>query len=292
MDAYITGPTLATEIEQIRKAQVTKRPILLMEGDSDRRTIRNILHTYVDIVPGNGKPTTLDALNHLNLPAIEDWFTAIIDADFDRILGTQYSSLVLITDSHDMDCEHIRSPALNKVVQELCSDQKCIKVFGLSINERLDELSASIRSTLLSLAMPIGLLRLVSLTRDLGLKFKELDHGKILQSDKIAVDLTLLCNRTMATGAKKHVAAHELLSEINKLAEANHDPWQLCQGHDMCKLFSLVVRKYLGAGNLSATETERALRLAYESAYFWRSDLGKRLRDRLRLMGVEIILHN
>lgn len=53
--------------------------------------------------------------------------------------------------------------------------------------------------------------------------------------------------------------------------EEDHDPWQVCCGHDLVKILSLGLRKAIGSNKATDVEPnslERNLRLAYEEIYF------------------------
>ncbi len=280
IDQFVSGESIAASVMMVRKAQPSPRPVVLVEGDKDRRVLRTTLRSLADVVPGAGKAVTLDTLNYINIEECKAWLLVVVDADFDRILGLHHPELVLLTDSHDMDVEHIRSPSLNKVVQEICSSQKCKKLFTVSPGEDLDKVSDAIRAVLISLAQPIGLLRLISAQQDLGLAFKKIDHSKIVKKASLSIDVTALINVILAAGAKPGVTSAVLRTELTTAEGAGHDPWQICQGHDLDKLFVLAVRRYWGIGKLSVDEVERSMRLAYETTHFWRSHLGEAIIER------------
>jgi hypothetical protein len=55
------------------------------------------------------------------------------------------------------------------------------------------------------------------------------------------------------------------------------DPWQICQGHDLASCLAAGLRKRWGNKNYEANDVLVALRLAYESGWFWQTELGKQL---------------
>lgn len=158
------------------------------------------------------------------------------------------------------------------------------RTFSINPKTHPEALAVAIREALLKLAYPIGILRLISIQHDLGLKFKSIDHNKVLSSGKLVVDVSSLVKTVLAAGAKSGVTAATLNSELIRLAKNNYDPWQICQGHDLNKLFVLAVRKYWGIGKLSVEEIERNMRLAYEAEFFWETELGKELLLRFAAM--------
>lgn len=288
MTDFITGETIAATVMMIRNTQSALKPVVLVEGDKDRRILKNVLGHHAEVVPGHGKAETLDTLNYLDLIAASKWLIIIVDADFDRILNKKYNEMVLLTDVHDMDCEHIRSPAFVKVVQELCSEQKCQRAFSIKLTDNPEALAGEIRTLLLSMAAQIGALRLVSIQNNFMLAFKRVEHAKVLEKSRFAINLVSLINVVLAAGGKPGLTPVTLRVELEKVTALQYDPWQICQGHDITRLFVLAVRKYWGIGRLTIDEVERSLRLAYEAEHFWQSNLGKEVVARFRAMGYQI----
>jgi hypothetical protein len=283
MEQFITGETLAQTVLMVRKAQPRARPVMLVEGDKDRRVMRTTLRDRADVVPGHGKAVTLDSLHYLDVTSVKAWLIVVVDADFDRVSDVKHSDLVLLTDVHDMDCEHIRSRSLDKVVQELCSVQKCARHFGKDLKLEPEAVAACIRTELLNIAMPIGLLRLISIQKDYRLAFKKIvDHSKVLKDGELKIDELALVKTVVAAGAKPGVTVAILQTDLNEAKSKPYDPWQICQGHDLCKLLLIAVRKYWGIGRLTVEEIERSMRLAYEAEFFWETNLGVALLARFK----------
>jgi hypothetical protein len=285
--SYVTPETICATVLMVKRGQAKERPVLLVEGDKDRRVIHHCLGSIVDVVPGDGKPVLLGAIEHIRNqdPELEKWLIVVIDADFDRILQKTYSPFVLLTDAHDVDCEYIRSPALNKVIGELCSDQRCEKHFGQKPSAELASVTDAIRSLLLTKAKILGTLRLLSIKLDFRLSFKQLDHTKIVPKTSFDIDRDVLIRVLMAAGASEGVTPELIRTKLEEALEANNNDWQICQGHDLIKLFAIGVRKFWGKADVTIEEAERGLRLAYERSFFWDTALGKTLRERLQQLG-------
>jgi hypothetical protein len=287
-EQYITGETLAATVMMVRQGQPRPRPIILVEGDKDRRILRNCLQGAVDIVPGAGKPPTLEALQYLHHDLVSPWLIIVVDADFDRLLNKSHPAVVILTDAHDMDCEHVRSPALEKVIEELCSPQKCMRHFKADMHKDIYAVADAVRRSLLKVGKVLGLLRLVSLKGDYRLSFKQLDHTKIVLRSSFEIDLDVLLHSILAAGAAPGVTVELLRAKLSEALQENYDGWQVCHGHDLIKLFAIGVRKFWGRGDVGADEAERALRLAYEGLFFWDSSMGHSLMARLEQMGCSI----
>jgi hypothetical protein len=66
------------------------------------------------------------------------------------------------------------------------------------------------------------------------------------------------------------------------MEDPTHDPWQLCNGHDLVEVLSIGLRRAIGSQSAAAVrveEIERALRLAYESVDFAASALYRTIRE-------------
>jgi Protein of unknown function (DUF4435) len=92
---------------------------------------------------------------------------AIVDADFAILKASlPNSENLMVTDDHDLETMLIKSPALEKVLRELGSEEK-ITNFGKDV-----------RKTLIDIGKTIGYLRWVSLKHSLSLKFEDLTFSK------------------------------------------------------------------------------------------------------------------
>ncbi len=85
----------------------------------------------------------MEILNKENFQRI----LAIVDADFERLECLPNVPNLILTDTHDLETMLIQSPALDKVLAEIGSEEKITK-FGKDI-----------RSVLLQAGKPIGYLR-------------------------------------------------------------------------------------------------------------------------------------
>jgi hypothetical protein len=75
---------------------------------------------------------------------------------------------------------------------------------------------------------------------------------------------------------------HELELAVRAMEEPKHDPWQLCNGHDLVGVLSIGLRRAIGsqsAVGVGVEEMERALRLAYEAVDFAASELYRAIRE-------------
>jgi hypothetical protein len=93
---------------------------------------------------------------------------------------------------------------------------------------------------------------------------------------------TLTVNRSkLVLTVKNHsqrldLDTNELELAILEMEGLKHDPWQLCNGHDLVGVLSIGLRRALGsqsAAVVGVEDMERALRLAYDAVDFAASAL-------------------
>jgi hypothetical protein len=164
----------------------------------------------------------------------------------------------------------IQSPALDKVLAEIGSEEKITK-FGKDI-----------RSALLQTGKPIGYLLWVSQIYGLNLTFAGIKFSKFIDEQTLQIDEIQLIQEV-----KNKSEAHRLKDEILQQHIANqkrndHDPYQVCCGHHLVQILSFGLCKSIGSAKPSDVEPsilERNLRLAYEEAYFYKTQIYLSIRQ-------------
>jgi hypothetical protein len=108
------------ENEVRMQRQLHAGSFLVVEGDDDHRFWSSRVATCCcELVIGDGKPNVLGALERLDRTAI-DGVLGIVDDDFDALEGRVLPSPnLVVTETHDLECLLLRSPALNRVLAEL-----------------------------------------------------------------------------------------------------------------------------------------------------------------------------
>jgi hypothetical protein len=285
---YITPETIAQTVRMCRVAQPKNLPIVLVEGDTDVRVYRWSLKDCVEIAPGDGKQKNLDALALLceHDQYATEWLILIIDADFDHILGESYQPPVFVTDLHDIECEYLRSFALEKVLEEIGSRSRCLREFGSDVTDDPATLANAVRNAVLEAGKFFGAIRLFSMQERRDLCFKYLNHSKAFVPDSLTVSLEDLARVVAAANSDKGIDQTELLAVLSRID--NYDLWQLCQGHDLMAIFALGMRRCWGDRNVGEGDVRRSLRLSFEAVFFWQTQCGKQLQSHLTSLGVTI----
>ncbi len=267
MREYLTVDRIANTIRQ-QKTNF-QGSFILVEGDSDKKVYQNFvdqLNCRFEIC--KGKPSSkqrviqvLDILNNDNIQGI----IGIVDADFDRLENTQYNhNNLFLTDYHDLEIMLIRSPALNKLLQEFASEDK------------LNKLKLDVRQVLLNLSCDLGYLRWISREDNLNLSFNDLKYQNFLDTKKLIVDCKKLIKTIIDKTQNYSIVQQDLLVKIKNKKDKLHYKEQICCGHDLINILSILLCKKIGSNNtnqVNKENLERSLRLAYESIYFQQTNL-------------------
>ncbi|HEY9609943.1 DUF4435 domain-containing protein [Allocoleopsis sp.] len=250
---------------QIRLRRSTySETFVLVEGGSDKTFYERFVDKLVcELVSVSGKPSSklrviavLEILEKSSFQGI----LAIVDADFERLETLLYSSPNLLrTDTHDLETMLIKSPALNKVVAELGSEEK------------IAQFNRDVRLALLETGISVGYLLWISQCDGLNLTFEGITFSKFINEQTIQIDeiklIRELKNKSQAFSLKDEDLQQRLMAEKSK----SHDPWQVCCGHHLVEILSLSLRKAIGsnkAADVEPNSLERNLRLAYEEVFF------------------------
>ncbi|MCZ8065714.1 MAG: DUF4435 domain-containing protein [Microcystis sp.] len=263
MREQITPDRIANSIRLLRSDH--EGVFLIVEGHSDKLIYERLVNKQeVRITIASGKNNAIKALSILEKENFCRVF-AVIDADFSRIeQQIPDSNNLFLTDEHDLEMMLIKSAAFDKLLKERGSEEK-IAAF-----------SKDIRETLLKLGQEIGKLRLLSLRNKLDLKFEGLKFGKFIDKEKLSINIDELIRSIKNHSQKLSLDEQQIKQDLSVISDENHDPWQLCCGHDFISILASALCKVLGtwnANDLKKEDLERELRLAYELSYFYQTQI-------------------
>ncbi|MEH2452589.1 DUF4435 domain-containing protein [Nostoc sp.] len=272
MRDFLTVDRVANQI-RLRRSTYTGT-FLLVEGSSDKTFYKRFVDKLVcELVETSGKPSSkqraieiLKILEQSNFQGV----LAIVDADFDRLETLLYTSPNLLrTDSHDLETMLINSPAFNKVLAEFGSEEK------------IAQFNRDIRLVLVQNGISVGYLLWISKYDGLNLTFEGITFSKFIDEQTLQIDELKLIqeikNKSQAFSLNEKYLQERLKSQKSN----NHDPWQICCGHDLVEILSFGLRKVLGsnkAADVEPNSLERSLRLAYEEIYFHQTQLYLEIR--------------
>jgi hypothetical protein len=236
---------------------------LVVEGYTDKLVYGNFVNPKTcEFVISDGKEQALNTIKILD----NDKFTgvlAVVDADFDRLENNlPESPNILLNDDHDLEVMILKTPALEKVIKERGSEEKTK--------------DNNIREILLKIGQEIGYLRWVSQKYNLSLRFENLDLGRFIKKDTLSIDCSELIKAIKNHSQKPLLVDNDILEKMRELRNNEHDPWQVCCGHDIMEILSLALCRAWGTckpTDVKAENLERDLRLAYEKSYFYQTQL-------------------
>jgi hypothetical protein len=264
MKDQITPDRIANSIRLLRGNH--EGVFLIVEGHSDKLIYERLVNKQeVRVTIASGKNNAIKALSILEK---EDNFrrvVAVIDADFSRIEQQILdSNNLFLTDEHDLEMMLIKSAAFDKLLKERGSEEK-IKAF-----------TEDIRETLLKLGQEIGKLRWLSLRNKLDLKFEGLNFKNFIDQKNLSINIDKLIISIKNNSQKLSLDEQQIKQDLSVISDENHDPWQLCCGHDFIGILAIALCKVLGTWNANDVKTEvleRELRLAYELSYFYQTQI-------------------
>ena len=264
MKDQITPDSIANRIRLLRGDH--EGVFLIVEGHSDKLIYERLVNKQeVRVTIASGKNNAIKALSILEK---EDNFrrvVAVIDADFSRIeQQIPHSNNLFLTDEHDLEMMLIKSAAFDKLLKERGSEEK-IKAF-----------TEDIRETLLKLGQEIGKLRWLSLRNKLDLKFEGLNFKNFIDQKNLSINIDKLIISIKNHSQKPSLDEQQIKQDLSVISDENHDPWQLCCGHDFIDILAIALCKVLGTWNANDVKTEvleRELRLGYELSYFYQTQI-------------------
>ena len=269
----LTADDIANNIRMIRSSH--NGVILIVEGHTDVRVYERLINnTQCMFIPAHGKETAINVLTKLEIDKFKGILT-IVDADFWRLDGIKPDSMnLLLTDTHDLETTMLSSNALDKVISEFGSIPK--------IKKHVD----SIPDRLLNCALPIGLFRWLSspTKENWGLKFKNMEFDCFLDDEKLKVDINNLIKEVKTNSDDFSLSDKDIKLKIDSLIETkiNHDPWQVCSGHDMIQILAIGLENIFGnhrSKNIDMDKVDGILRLSYEFSHFNETHLHDAIKD-------------
>ncbi len=252
---------------------------LLVEGEIDNLFFIKFTEKQncrITVAFGNEK--VIEILDILELRNFRN-AVGVIDSDFRIILNKiPKNPNVILTETHDIETLIIKSPTFDYLTNLYVS------------KEKLDEFSTQIKNSfleyILELAKPIALFRLMNEKENLQLRFKpELYDGKPLKYNEfIDKDKFSFSGwEKLITTVKNYYNQNPSLSisktkeYLEKMSQNNFNLLELCNGHDITHILSIGFQKKIGSKNIDAGEIDKTLVNSYDSSYFKKTELFKKL---------------
>ena len=262
---HITAYDIANQASMLRTTY--DGPILVVEGITDLRLYGKYIDGNCQILIAHSKDNVRIAVKELSTKRKDDKIVGIMDADIDRLTGIIPKVPLFLTDSRDAEMMILSSNSLNDVLWEYGEKDKV---------DAFVEKHGEIRQAIIEASYPLGLLMYLSYLHDLGLSFKDLDFTTFIDNSdlklngKRMIDEIIFNSRNPSTGAKgiRSILEDELDNE--------HDPMDVCRGHDAVEILAIGLRRIFGGFNarsIRSGELAGALRLAFTFEDFSKTKL-------------------
>lgn len=272
MKELLRGHSIANRVRMARLAHAGA--FLLVEGEDDKKFYKSFVDgAACRIEIAYGKPNVLSALLILDGEGFRG-VLAVIDADF-SVLGGRIPDgrNIVCTDTHDLETMLIRSPALDRLLNEL-GDEKKLTEFR-SIHGK------DIRHKLLGIGEPVGYLRWLSEVEHMSLFFDDLIFERLVDERSFAMDERALL-RELQNRSRQGVLDEAVIRvKIDGLRRPEHDLWHVCCGHDLVRILAVALRRVLGSNKDAEVKPERIemlLRIGYAREQFVETRLWAAIR--------------
>lgn len=274
MRSYITAHDIANEIRMTR-SQFTGS-FLIVEGETaDLRVYGRLVYPEsCQIVPAHGKENAMGSLEILENEGFAG-ILAIVDADFWRLEGMEPSSVnIFMTDTHDLETMILKSPALEKLLDEFGASEKMATI--------IQQRGANIRQILLDIGRPMGYFRWISQQYDYSLTFNDIVYSRFIDNRTLVLNISEMI-RTIKNKSSRHDLDEKYLQNlIDEVTDEEHDSWDVCSGHDLVCILSLGLCRAFGSnksGEVRPEMLEKFLRTGYEAVYFYSIQLYQFLKN-------------
>jgi hypothetical protein len=248
---------------------------MITEGDTDARLYKQFIdQDSCRVVVGFSKDLALLTLEILEREGFGG-VLAVIDADFSHLeIDYPASQNVVVTDDHDAEIMMIKSPALERVIDEHGSSDK--------IDRLLRDTAIDVRQLLLSKSLAIGYWRWLSVRESLGIKFEDIQYQRVIDRATLNFRDDRLLEIMRSKSNLPRAEWDAVYERLSRLKAIEADPWQVVCGHDVTAALAIGLERVLGSlgsGVVSGPSLERELRLSYQESYFRETRLYQELRD-------------
>lgn len=257
--------------------------ILLVEGKSDKLLFgKFVIKEKVEIQNCDGWTNLLEIVNILRERKI-DKFIGVLDKDFRELDGDLIEDPQLFfTDFHDIELSILESRAFETVLSSHENEDKRKNFESKS--------KKSILQNLYDLCKNLGYLKWSNKTYELGLVFKPVNpEGNPVSYDKFIdkQNLIFISDDVMITHLMQYSINRKTTIKPKSDIEAKYNEFkgrtvdlrQLCNGHDMCHVLSLALKKVIGGKTVPKETLEKELILAYDSTDFKLTTLYSKIQD-------------
>jgi len=234
-----TPASLVAEIKMLRPC--AESPSIIVEGNADHATYSELVphraahYVVADCgiqhnIDGSARLTAIWIVEQCGALGL-DAAVGMVDADFARLDGVPARSSLVMTDGHDLELMAIKyADALRRVLRSVAN------------RASLDAWEAkyeSLEDAVLKVCRATGLLMWLSLTRGLGLSFKELPFGRFLDAGlefEVRQMVQEVCNKS----CRHDIDADSLAQDLDAELATAHDLYECACGHHVSQLVAWI----------------------------------------------------
>ena len=245
----------ADRIRQHRQAD--KRPVVVVEGSSDARLIREGFKRRLQPFPVGTRSVALETIRQL-----VDWKFAsvvcIVDRDFDRVVATHEADGLPLHPYENADIEAMLSltDALRLMLIEVGSEQKLTSFGGMP----------AVLKLLHSVVMPVTRLRAANAEMGWGLAFDEVDLADKVDMRTLSLKVESYC-AALASKSPNAPRKEILVSWANGTRQPSFIPTcprgssPYFRGRDFLAIVGVALRSKIGSCERAATRSDHLARV-------------------------------
>lgn len=276
MRRYIDNASILTEARMMWSDY--KKSYVLVEGESDKLFLSLFLDKkdsiLIRVVNGweNVRDTIMLAQSNC-FPQI----IGIIDKDYHAILndGVEPCEQLLFTDEKDLEMMLFLSGAFDKFLRVCGSNDKVCTI-------------ENPRAVLESAAFPIGILRMISLSKGYNLLFDGLKIKDFVDKNDLSINIDemirVVLQRTRSNGTQVLATEEELKNSMKNIIKCENKT-DYCNGHDIFDIICLSMTKLFASystGTFNSDDIFRYLLVGYSKEDFFRTALYNDIKAHLK----------
>lgn len=251
-----------------------KGAVFIVEGETDCIALERFVSEKDCIVEiAFGKKNAIGAIDLLDDEGFQG-VLALVDADFDRLLGITHSSnSIVLSEFHDIEMDILHTSAFEHIIREYAEKPKLQANFGSSMDR--------VRNEILEACRPLSVLRLYNERRNMGLNFRDLSFDFIEEST-LKCDVNALALEIISKNSRRKINPQQIIRIIASESGAIHDLRQITRGHDAAHVLGRALRARLSSRRAVHTwrsEIESLLRLSFDFLAFAATDVFRQIKQ-------------
>lgn len=281
MRRHITTDSKVNEIRMLlNKKNYKNKTFVLLEGNTDIKLFRGLFESSkVQIESLDGKTNVESAVANLSKEN-KDRIIGICDADFDHVNNREtLSQILFLTDSHDSEMMMIGSPAIGSLISEYAKP-----AYYEGLERNLSKKS-------LEVCYEVGLVRWINCNENLEINFKGMNFESFLTVNNLNLIFCINSFLQNLIDNSPHIKIdkQKLLEKIKEYREKDACHFQVCSGHDLTKVISMILSQdHVGIFPINPGRVESSLRLAYSFSDFQKTNLHSKIVEWQSLFSKEV----